>query len=237
MINQISLINEQIEKEYKPKNDAYPIYDGIINEESYLNSQFKILWILKEPYDDVDENGSPSGGDWNLVKAIDENLEGFSKIKTWQQIIYCSYGILNNFVKYSQMDYYNEGVMKDILKKIAAINIQKLPAHTTSNDFEISSAYYSHKELLFKQIEIINPDIIIGGNTLKYFKNDLQFDKLQTSNTNEKYVEHYFDEKRIYIDAYHPSTFGAQAGWSKELYIDSIIETVEKWIKWKNNDK
>jgi len=49
----------------------------------------------------------------------------------------------------------------DILQNIALINIRKLPGNSSSDDKEIENAYTVHKSLLLKQIEIINPDIII----------------------------------------------------------------------------
>lgn len=39
-----------------------PIFDGICDAGKYLNSSPKIMWILKEAYDDIDENGNPIGG-------------------------------------------------------------------------------------------------------------------------------------------------------------------------------
>ena len=39
-----------------------PIYDGVVDAAGYLAARPKVLWILKEPYDDFDENGNPWGG-------------------------------------------------------------------------------------------------------------------------------------------------------------------------------
>ncbi len=51
-------------------NDAEPIYDGIADEDGYLNSKLKVAWILKEPYDWVDEEGGPGGGGWSIVNDV-----------------------------------------------------------------------------------------------------------------------------------------------------------------------
>ena len=36
-----------------------PIPDGVLDAEKYLTSSQKIMWVLKEPYDDIDEEGNP----------------------------------------------------------------------------------------------------------------------------------------------------------------------------------
>ena len=43
----------------------------------------------------------------------------------------------------------------------------------TEGDVEIGKLYSLWKPILFKQIELYNPDIIIFGNTFSCFQNDL----------------------------------------------------------------
>ncbi len=43
-----------------------PIYDGVVDAEAYLATQPKVMWILKEPYDDLDAEGMPAGGGWTM---------------------------------------------------------------------------------------------------------------------------------------------------------------------------
>ena len=37
---------------------VWPIYDGVADVSAYVNSTPKIMWLLKEPYDDFDEEGN-----------------------------------------------------------------------------------------------------------------------------------------------------------------------------------
>mgnify|MGYP006873137254 FL=1 len=39
-----------------------PITDGVADIPAYLSSKPKIMWILKEPYDDFTISGKPKGG-------------------------------------------------------------------------------------------------------------------------------------------------------------------------------
>ena len=49
-----------------------PIYDGVVDAEAYLATKPKVLWILKEPYDDFDAKGMPAGGGWTMFKDFGE---------------------------------------------------------------------------------------------------------------------------------------------------------------------
>jgi len=59
---------------YNQELDISPICDGIINIEQYLKSKYKILWILKEPYDEFDKDGKPCGGGWVDIPRIVDHL-------------------------------------------------------------------------------------------------------------------------------------------------------------------
>ena len=101
-MTQESLMVAQAEIEQKIKqcaqnnnlnsSEVEPIPDGIYDAEKYLSTTPRILWILKEPYDDFTEEGKPYGGGWPLYAAYD-NYDAW-KNPTWQPMIYISYGII-----------------------------------------------------------------------------------------------------------------------------------------------
>ena len=174
-------IDELIEKYYvDPKGKSCPIFDGIGDENEFRNAKLKIMWILKEPYDDFDEVGDPIGGGWDKRKDLrskDETNYFRRDQKTFDTIIYTAYCILNDFILFSdpKVNFIRDDPsMIQTLKKIAYININKLPAGTITSANKLQEIYEKCKDVLFKQIEFINPDIIIGGNTLQYFYRDLR---------------------------------------------------------------
>lgn len=72
-----------------------PIFDGIVSEKDYLNSEIKILWILKDP------NSSGEDGSWDMRGHIKDKLKTTTGIlkgssPTFKKIIYVTNGILNN---------------------------------------------------------------------------------------------------------------------------------------------
>lgn len=227
----VKAIEKSIWENYIDENGkADPIIDGIIDIDEYLSSAPKILWILKEPYDEV-EDGLPSGGGWNFSNdflAKDDYYIKLNRSKaTWNKIVYTSFGILDGFKKFSQMDKLEDNPsMYSVVKKIAVINVKKLPGFTKTPNFSIiKKSYDKHKEILHQQIELFNPDIIIGGSTLHLF-----FDYLKISQNDLLHDEANYAIKnsRLYINAYHP----AQRKISKEKYVNEIVNLSEKF--WHN---
>jgi len=210
-----------------PNLQAMP--DGIINIDKYLNSKYKILWILKEPYDALDDDGLPSGGGFSIDEALNlkENGTQFGRSSmTYLPMIHTSYGILNDFLYWDEFLYADKSLeVFQALKSIAYINVKKIPGKTQSSSTEIQNAYKINRDLLLKQINLYNPDIIIGGNTLHYFFKDLNIpENMLERNGSLRYITL---GKKLYIDAYHPAQRGNVA--TKEIYSNEIIETVAKW--------
>jgi hypothetical protein len=221
-------IEKSIKESYIDENGlSDPIVDGIVNIEKYLNQEFKILWILKEPYDDV-ENGLPSGGGWHYCKDFVSANEFIKKIgrsrATWHPIIYVSYGILNNFALFENMGYIrNDESMADVVKDIAVINVKKLPGFTQTCDYgTIGSAYNRHKDILLRQIETYKPNIIIGGSTMQLFYNDLGISDIQK---NYGSVNYAVKDMKLFITAYHP----AQRTITRPSYVNDIVNCVKQW--------
>jgi hypothetical protein len=226
-LRQLEELNSVIRSEVS-EEEREPIYDGPVNAMRYLKSPIKIVWLLKEAYDDIDGKG----GGWNYSVLLDkENLyEDFfrphASRATWHPIVYVSYGILNNFRLWNDMDYIrdNPHELTSVIRDIAIVNVQKLPARnvTYTDSRDITKAFENHKHLLKRQLEILNPDIIIGASTLHLFK-DI-FDINDGANHKES-ITYYFKDKKLFIDAYHP----AQTIISRQVYVNDIISAAKDW--------
>ena len=71
-------------------DDLCPLPDGVFNIEGYCQSSPRIMWILKQPYDDM-KKGKPHGGGWEVYGAF-ENSDAHTNM-TWQPIVYSLVGI------------------------------------------------------------------------------------------------------------------------------------------------
>lgn len=223
-------IKKRIQSEVRStEQDVSPISDGIIDIERYFNSKYRILWILKEPYDDFDDQGNPIGGNWALNDVI-RGKEKFSEFeggrRTYLPMIYTSWGILNDFQLWGEMgSVHSDSSMLDALKSVAYINVKKLPGYKTSQPGVIEAAYKENKDVLLQQIETYSPDIIIGGSTLYMFFKDLGLSDSDFIHVDS--VDYTIKDNRIYICAYHPSSFRVK----EEMYCDDIIKAVKVWAK------
>ena len=218
MRSQCDHIEEQFWAECIDKTGkSEAIADGIINLDKYYYEPMRILWILKEPYDD-------EGGGWSFSEAIMTKPAEFAKKPTFQPIIYVCYAILNGFLKCEDMDWIRDDPeMAEVLQRIAYINMKKLPGKTTTPTDVLTEAYSRDKSLLLRQIETYEPNIIIGGHTLSYFHDDLGPGKLKKNKRGS--LTTYQSEDQIYLDAHHP----VQRQYTREVYVDDIVQAVKQW--------
>ena len=216
-------------------DDAWPIYDGLYSAEKYLESPIRLMWILKEPYDDL-ENGKPVGGDWSITKDLFNKPIEWSHNKTGKMVIYATYGIFNQ-KKWSEMDKISDKPeMANVIQKMSYINLSKMPAYTTSSDSALWKKYSEWKNITFEQIKLYDPDVIIFGNTLKYFCNDLKKEGIISDSIN-KYNDlvniYRQDKQKLIIDTYHPGKRFSNE--EMKSYVDSLVKLVNNWY-WKKSE-
>jgi hypothetical protein len=210
-----------------------PIADGIINVEKYIKAKYKILWILKEPVDDwvIPEGTSKlRNGGWNLVldiynKLTIEEIKKEKKLFVARKVMEATYKLLPEA---------NDEL--EAFKSIAYINIKKIPGGSSkngksSNRSVLKAEYIKNKDLLEKQIETYNPDIVICGNTLQFLSEDDYFEKPHGSRQpfkEGKQFCYYLLENRLYINIHHPAFYHSNNG----LWKDCINEIVGAFYNW-----
>jgi hypothetical protein len=221
-----SMIDKYV-KLFYPKTSKYkkPVLDGVTDVEKYLKNSRKnkkICWILKEPYDDKDGYG----GGFDLRKLLPsryiKKAHNFSP--TWNIVGMISYSILNGFKPYNEIIELERTKYMLSLLQISFINIGKMPSKTGSEtkDKDLWKHYEHWKPILNWQLSKYNPDIIIFGNTDKYFWDDLGLDDGDCKkNKNGNYV---LKDGKIYITVWHPS----QTKIKHEAYFNGIINAVKK---------
>lgn len=222
-------IIEKVALENGLSNDNLePIYDGVADIEGYLASNPKIMWILKEPYDDKDSEGSPVGGGWSLTEHFRNKEDVWKDLPMWQVMIQVNHSIRKKISNWEELPYIeNEPEMRHELERIAYINLSKMPAYTASGN--LSGSYDIWKKTLLKQIEVYEPEIIIFGYTFNYFREDLgitdspvawtESDDCWPSSVYEK-------DGKLFVDAYHPARKGGEDG--ARSYVSGIVEPLLK---------
>lgn len=211
--------NETDQQIYQIDKTAF--VDGVVNIGEYISTSPRILWILKEP------NSTEEKLNWrDEIKKLNNgsgNLGGFEK--TFSNIVYISYGILNR-KKWKDINWIeDEPKIVEVLEKIAFINIKKSPGGRQSKNNELKEYYLKYKSIILDQIRMFRPNVIIGGNTIGFIIEDLK--KIYPNLNFEKYIEStnlgisFSNEKSVIVfDARHPQNTSS----SREAYCDDIIE-------------
>ena len=208
----------------RTNDDIAPIADGVVDPESYLSSALRIAWVLKEPYDEFDENGNPWGGGWNMRDIYFKTTDVYDNIKqnpTLNTMAYTTYGLQNNLSYESLPWIYEDPAVGNSLRSVVHMNISKFPGGKTTPWNKLYSNYEYWRPILLFQLMVYKPQVIIFGNVMNFFAEDLNLDIQYDAGKNLGYA---IKDDCIYINAYHP----AQISIKKEDYVDNIIHLVRE---------
>jgi len=146
-------LHEELLKELQTK---YPtaVLDGAVNNDQWCSQKDKrLLWILKEVND--------FAGDLRDLLNDPNELCKYSRWKsTYGLVAEVSYGLLTGeWVEDA------DRLVKDekILQKIAVINVNKTGGTAKSETQKLVEAAERFHEVIFKQVQFLDPDIVILG--------------------------------------------------------------------------
>jgi hypothetical protein len=188
-----------------------PYLDGITDYEKYIKAPIKILWILKEP------NGMGGGNH----RIFHKDVRDYSLWQmTFGNIMRVGYGIFegcNNYNEIPEIDK-SECLIGDypILDEIAIINVNKSGGNSSTPQGKLDIEYERTgvKEFLHKQIEFINPEIIINSHGVyRFFLDQIGDNNIKVIN-GEKYA---MVKNRLIIWTSHPNRA------PKESYCNNIL--------------
>ena len=226
--------NRTVQQKRANANITGPITDGLSDIKKYLKSEVKIMWILKEPYDDY-AKGLYYGGGWSItddglkIKPQDF-IEGKAR-NTWLPIAYISEGVKNGVSNVIELKETETSILCEDLQSIAYINISKIPQGSTTDDKTLPWKYEFWKDIIQKQIKLYKPDVIIFGNTLKYVMDDLpggywDYPVIDVQFKNWKILQ---NNNSLFVGAYHPQYSGGRGksiGCTVETYCETIINLI-----------
>lgn len=187
----------------------------------------KIMFILKEAYND---KKTP----WSLTDWL-RDRDNYPSM--WKRVAEWAYAIQNTDIKNIAnpkdiADFDNDKI-KSIINKIAVINIKKSNGGKISNIKEINLYAKEDKDELTKQIEMIDPDIIVCGYTIEAL--DILYDNKIKKDVGINYYGSYVTEaignrERIVLDYYHPAN-----RWPRYINFYAIAHVYQEALKIKSN--
>ena len=165
-------VEEQVDfTNYESYSTIFADSFGPFRPLQYFQSKYKVMFILKETYlEDVEEETNFSEGHNKANEYVD--LEWTKQPKTYQVAAQMCFSLLNNREYDKKIDK-KEDVLECFWDNACIINVNKFPCiasdDTSSNDNYIFHWAQLNESLIQKEIDLYQPDIIIGGHTLGHF--------------------------------------------------------------------
>lgn len=199
-------------------NNPSIVTDGVVNEKEYLDSKYKILYIMKEV------NSYQNGG-WSLTEFISNGAIP----QTWDNVARWTEGILNleKDFDWEYLSRANDLRRNIYLKKIASINLKKTAGKHTSIANEIGIAAKNNKDIIKKQVDMYQPNIIVCCGTGGLFVKDCLESDLTWQMTSRG-IEYIIFDKTIIVSFSHPEARVADQYLYYAL-IDAISEILEEY--------
>ena len=142
------------------------VRDGIVNLENWKKQKVRICFILNEAGGRGEMPHYPDGSDlaaeWNEKGSFSKFM---FKLSVWTKAIQDSFNPPNT---------YNKGdvskIRDELIRSIAIVNIKKSDGQRRS-DFELLQRFAAEDaEELKKELELVNPNIIICGENMKFLR-------------------------------------------------------------------
>lgn len=209
------LMKEWREKHNKNGQSKF-IYDGIVDISEYGIDCPKICFILKECYfedkdiEDYEKHKTDKKFSYNWTEFIRHDELGYSYNlvenicnKTpwymWWKVKHITKVILQG-LGYNIPD-------EKVLRKIAVIDIKKSCGEKASAYKDILNYSIEDNELLLRELDIVEPDIIVCAGTLEYCSGLIKIKKEigEYKSKTGLYKIYADDKNRLVIHTYHPA--------------------------------
>ncbi len=192
-----SLLTEWANRPHHQNQPFFP--DGIIDPERWAKTPRKILFINKEAHDSDD----PNSEGFDLRKIIRDVWNGnptngaYRVVATWAHAIrQASAKPADPFPRWDQI---RQEDQSEALLSSAVINIKKSGGRTTSEYQDLKLYAENDGDLIKRQVDLIDPEIVICGNVWYGLINSLW------SDCRKVYDDVFEADKRTFIAFWHPA--------------------------------
>ena len=145
------------------------VRDGIINLESWKQQKVRICFILNEAGGRFDMDHYPDGFDltaeWNEKGSFSKFM---FKLSVWTKAIQDAFAPPSTYKKSDVSK-----IRDDLIRSIAVVNIKKSDGQRHSDFERLQHFANEDAEELRRELEIVNPNIIICGENLKFLREPL----------------------------------------------------------------
>lgn len=158
---------ESLFAEWRTNRSCF-VADGVVDEQAYISSSRRLLFVLKEVND-------PDGGEWDLREFIRQG----GRPQTWNNITCWVEGIRNISVDipWTDLEQVDEERRQKTLRSVAVINLKKSPGGYTADAGALYKVADEDKLFLNRQFSLYEPDIVVccGSITSDVFHSLVDF--------------------------------------------------------------
>lgn len=181
---------EDLFKLWNDDNHEYFCRDGFVNEKAF-DIKERILFVAKES---------------NVSKGTDKDffwLQSVANGNSDSKVLSRRISIMTNAYFKNEFDDTNKSL--DNLKKIAYMNINKRGGTNRTNATKLCEYANNHKDYITREIEIIDPKLIVCCGKLVY---EIITDILDPKSNNHKIIEvyhpsYFFISDKKYLERFH----------------------------------
>ena len=179
---------QEWKKAYKENGINEPfVKDGIVDKDKYQG----IVWILK----DTNDYRKPIN---ELIKSVVETnnkKSGLWKGITWHNVGRSTAKLLNPYITFDEA----EKQRKKSLLNIAVLNLKKISGGAKVSDKTMLNFVNGYEKFIIKELELLEPKIVVLGGTFGFIKNILKLKKKE-----KNIYESELFPNITFIKAYHP---------------------------------
>ncbi len=171
------------------------VTDGVVNEDEYVRSVPRLLFVLKEVNDTKD------GGGWDLREYVRNHAQG----QTWNNIARWIYGLrnLNQDIPWASISSIDSG-RKDLLQSICVMNLKKSPGGGVANPKVVQEIAQQDKAFLKSQFALYEADIVVCCGTGWLFDELMTIDNAVLQSTSRGIQYRLMGRGRSVIYYCHP---------------------------------
>lgn len=213
-MGEILIKENELFKEWAKNRPGF-VSDGLINEEEYLASKIKILYVLKE----VNDIG---GGNWDLRSFVNNG----ARESTWDNITRWTIGIRNieREVTWDEIENISQDERKKYLRSIGAINLKKTPGDYICDENDLQKIANEDKKYLKKQISLYTPDLILCCGTSNIY-HSIFTEPVNWKRTSRGVWYYHFENNRYLVSYVHP-----EARVSSNIIYYGLIDAIKEII-------
>ena len=219
-------IHEPLTRKYKGRGNYCP--DGLINDKNeahYLNSKYRIAYILKESYQNEGDDGDCRGFDDSISATFNRNKA--KDLLLVSKIFDGHKPTLEELNNYEALRSFNGSF------PYCWINLKKLAGGSRTSGTEVFDHFMADKDIIRWQIDISKANILICGGKIATNKGEqwianLLIDELYPNDAFTMVNEwvYYSPSKEMYIiNNFHPSYAQGKVKYSLKMNEIAIFST------------